>query len=407
MVARTEQSDMTGRSRRDLLRAGVAATAAVAGCSRLESGSGPTDTGTYLDWLPAPGPLDREPYAVHRTDLREFRDHQDAVHMATLRVAEPYYSGAGPILTEALGAPGTVVHALEYTTVLGGFPVDDATTSLLDAGYQQVDSHREFDVLRRGSRSVEKSGGPPLLAVGDGSVVAGRRDGTRTEIEAIVDAHRGDRQRYHDRNERVRTVGLSVGERTMTRLSGERQDDRLPGLVASAVGWDLGDRRTSLDVALQFEDAADAGLVEVGETFGDPWLTEYRDVSVARDGATIEVAGDIATGRFDFTYPGDPGEDGIPNTRFEVDGDRETVTATHAGQQPVPADRLRVVFRAIPTALTDPEPTERQFPDRYETVEEGDSLVVEPDRAGLVVVEWHHAETDDVLPLGSHPFDPA
>lgn len=398
-------------SRRRYLRAVAAGSAAgLAGCSQLPEQplAGDTSTGIYLDWLPAPSTMDTTPYATNLIRPSEALDHSGALHPATKRVAGRRWVPMHPEVRDALGRARTTFEVFEGVAVNLGVPAEDPVGSLTGLGYREDGSRGEFTILAWDRLKSDLEFAPRVLAVGEDAVVRALGDPDRRGLEAVVDAYRGDVPRFHEAAARVKTVGTSVGERTFTTLDAAPDREDPAGVVAVATGWQLDGDVARLRMAVEFEDDADARVADVRGEVGGQWLRECRDVAVGRDGATVVLSGSIAIGRFDFRYPGDPGEDGIPNAEFEVTQDLDEAVATHGGEQPVPAEELEVaVYSGLDTDLVESSrtPTPRQFGDEYDVVEAGDSMGFDPEGDGELRVEWVHPEADARLTLGWTEYD--
>jgi hypothetical protein len=411
---------MDKRSRRNYLRALLTGgVAGLAGCSQVPSGplEGDAGTGTYLDWLPAPDPLSLPDYEVHRFGASDFARHDGALHPATRRLAERRWRPSGTTLLAVLGQPRELFTAFPGTMVFRGLAVDDAVGALRDVGYRSQRTRGDFEIMEWDRLSSDRVHAAELVAVGENAVVAGFRDGAPTEVHAIVDASRGERPRYHERQPSLLEAGMAVGQRTFTSVVTDVENpgaltdvpgQGLAGLDTVAWGWQFDDERARFQAALVFEDEPDARVADVEGTVGGEWLAECRDSSVTREGAVVTVEATIATGRFDFRTAGDPGRDGLPDTAFDVKQDLQEAVLIHAGVDPVPASVLEVVLYT--GVRYDREPVQRvpvdgQFADRYDTVQPGDRLAVEPADDGQLAVEWVHPESGDRVPLGNSWYD--
>jgi hypothetical protein len=395
-------------SRRDYLRAAAGGAAGVtAGCSLPANPlTGDDRTGTYLDWLPDPERLGVDPYAVVFAKPRDAHDHADALHPATRRIVGRRWLPDPPGFRDALGRPREQFGFLQSTSVYREVPADDPAGALEDLGYREAETRGDFVVMEWDRLASDLEDAPEVAAVGADAVVVGA--GSRSFVEATVDAYRGTGQRLHERAPGVKTAARDVGARTFTRLDAAADRETPPGVVAEAGGWELAGDEARFRTALRFEDQADARVADVRSPVGGRWLEECRDVGVERDEATVSVSARTDVATFDFRHAGTPGGDGIPDAAFALERDLADIVATHAGDQPVPVAELEVALytgvrlesRELTRSLTD-----RQFDDEYDVVRQGDSMAFRPETNGRVQVEWVHPEADDRLALAATWFD--
>lgn len=379
---------MSRLTRRALLGRGVGAgSLALAGCSRLEVGPLSGDTGTFLDWLPAPEALGVDHYRPVRLDAATYRSLQDAVHPAVVDLLDRQYFGAFERLHELLGrADEHVLAGGAAARVHGGVDTAGADDALGDAGYDHREEYRGFDLYVHRTAEAADASAEFLgaMGVGDDVVVVATWAVLEPEpperVRAVVDAKRGATTRYHEASTPFEAAATVAGERTITRIYPDSGPEGPGGLEAQAHAWDLGPETTELRLVMQFEDEHDARVADVEEWADENGLADYESVGVSREGPTVTADGTAPTERFDLGLPGDPGADGIPHVEFAFEtGDRE-VTVVHDGGQAVGADALRIEVDGDAAAV--------QFADEHQVVEEGDAVTVPTGFSATVWVFW-------------------
>lgn len=388
-------------SRRGVLRSLASAGLAggLAGCSAVPSLSGSPGTGTYLDWLPAPTVVDAGPYDAVHVDPPGYRQHREAVHPAVRSLVRRRFLRPDSFLGRLLGrSQGTVSlsPAAGGIVVRTGVARSDPTSALENAGYESEGTRGAFEVFGHGRGRDPPRTAPRVVAVSGSDVVHTPADDplpvARSELRAVVDAGRGVLERYHAADEALGDVATAVGQGTFTTLRGRRAGQPFRTVVAAARRWSLGGGGTDVRWMLRFEDAADADAVDFEAGLSGA-LAGYRDRSVKRSGAAVDVRAAVPTGEFDLGYPGAPGDDGIPHARFAIEWKGTTVRVVHAGGQAVAADRLTVSVDGVATGV--------QFLDTYETVTEGDAVTVALQAGRDVAVRWRHPDGGRPVTLAS------
>ncbi|PSQ43194.1 hypothetical protein BRD07_02220, partial [Halobacteriales archaeon QS_9_68_42] len=220
--------------RRFLGVAGAAALASTAGCLRRLQDAATTvefpDPGppTYRRWLPAPGALPGE-------------DRYNASH---LRMAD--LLGDGPVGRagvglrnlfartgrDPLGVDSGDVEAVvkidlaRATTLLGTFDPEAVGAAAERAGYAGTGADGEFEVYERDDQ-------PRAAAVGESAVVQTHSDEDPTAVlGAVLDAGRGEVDRYHEVDDRFARLSRAAGGGTLAWV----HPDGGPGVPESAVG---------------------------------------------------------------------------------------------------------------------------------------------------------------------------
>jgi hypothetical protein len=383
-------------SRRGVLRslAGAGLASGLAGCLDLPSLSESPGTGTYLDWLPAPGVMDAGPYDAAQVDPPGYRQHREAVHPAARLLVRRRFLRPESFMRSLFGRSQGMVSlspAAGGIVVRSGVSRSNPAVALAEAGYESEGTRDGFEVFGRGSGRGPPRTAPHLVAVSGNDVVHTPPDDplpvARSELQAVVDAGQGQVERYHAADEAVEDVGTAVGQGTFAMLRGRRAGQPFGTVVAAVRKWSLGPDRTDVRWMLRFEDAADVGVVDLEAGLAGH-LSGYRNTSVETSGAEVDVRGELPTGEFDLGYPGAPGEDGVPHAQFDIEWEGTTVRVVHAAGQPVAADRLTVTVEETATDV--------QFADEYGTVTEGDAVTVALEAGRDVAVRWAH-------PAGGRP----
>lgn len=393
---------MGGCSRRRLLRAGLGATVAgaTAGCLGLRAEGQGDDTGTFLDWLPAPAVAGASQHRVGALSLADLEANNERLHPATVR-ALPRLRTWWPFrrLGALLGDVDRLV-AAGPAGVQVGAATPGLEEALRDRHYLPREGYEGFDVYRARAAIVGIRGFPELVAVGDDVVVHSLERGRgellpRETVEAVVDAKHGDVERFHEAGEGHERAATALADPTLWTAGAPDFGGPLPALEAYSHGWRVEGSVTRYREVLVFEDEADARVADV-ESHAGRLAPAHRSVSVERSGETATIEADVPTGRFDGPLPGDPGEDGVPDAAVAVErsGD-EAVTVRHDGGQPVEATALEIRL--------DGEPADSQFGDAADVVRSGDTVTLDVGSALTLSVWWVAPEGAFTLQLVEEP----
>lgn len=184
---------MDGRlSRRRLLGAVAAgATASLAGCSDGLGRLGSDGSSDYRKWLPAPETGGGDRYGLLAIDVATAREHETALRNAGMwSEIEAALREDGAILEfergtvdQYFGGPGEV-----YT---GTFESDMLAEQARNGGFERVGDYRGMELFGAGGDEGY------VFAISDDAVVFPGSGGSAA-VERIVDARRGDGQRYED-----------------------------------------------------------------------------------------------------------------------------------------------------------------------------------------------------------------
>lgn len=401
--------DTTNSStRRALLRAGGSALAATsitstAGCfGTLPPLGGRVDFGrvdapdaaepTYRELIPAPSEfagVTDDDFELTPSVVRPQAFHDDVTgptvhaHAGGQDRSEIDYFGIGwRHFHEVIDYFG---HVPDPTyLVRAPFDTDNVVQTLLETGYERSDPIR-------GATALERPDLRRVVGLDGSSLVWATGERARDHVGAVLDAKRGDVDRFHETNEGFDVLATTAGANPATRFS----------QPTFSRGGDLGATQQAESVRVETDAIYHLTHLrfERGET---PTLDElkrtYRYHADHRTAVTVDVAVDdrIATvetrqARRHYLGDNDPADDRPmrwPQVTWGVDHDptEGTVRVTHDGGEPVPASRLQLEIPDKPGF----DGRDTQFADVTDTVTAGDT----------VTVDVSDAEPDQTLLLG-------
>ncbi|WP_225334493.1 hypothetical protein [Halomicrobium urmianum] len=332
-------------TRRALLRAGAAAaatlTTSAAGCTSIPPlGSKPSygrvdvpDAGPpdYRRWLPAQSVVETDDdWLITYAEPGPFDGPvpEEFVARRGFTIAELDYFGIGYERYDRL------VNTNLATVIEAEFAAGEVASTLAETGYEPDGSYRDYDLYARSDVSRR-------AAVRDGAIVWTSAEHHRAaNLEATVDAGRGDVERYHEADDAFAAVTDAVGASRMLFVGGGH-----PGLVTerAEMGAD----------AFRISDAAYQVLIErypEGRTISAERIrrvledqpheltskAETPDVAVDGRHATVEARVPLAPDR-DRDPIRDP-----PQVTWggSFDAEARTVTIRHEAGEAVDADLL-------------------------------------------------------------------
>jgi len=385
---------MARPSRRRVLGvAGAAALASTAGCLRRLQDAATTvefpDPGppTYRRWLPAPGALPGE-------------DRYSASH---LRMAD--LLGDGPVGRAGVGLrnlfartgrdplgvdPGDVeavvkIDLARATTLLGTFDPEAVGAAVERAGYAGAGADGEFEVYERDDR-------PRAVAVGESAVVQTHSNEDPTAVlGAVLDAGRGEVDRYHEVDERFARLSRAAGGATLAWVHPDGGLGAPESAVGSASAQQFDGETAVFRQLYLFEEAADASVSAVRDAAAGAFPPE----------ASTDASVDGRMGRFDAARAaGESVDEPVvlqPVVAWGFDAGDGGVTVTHRAGDEVDATRL---------TLRQPSgPTDAQFADRHETVGPGDAVTVAVDATTRLRVVWSAGDSTATLSVYRGPDD--
>lgn len=299
---------MNEPSRRNFLKMGSSGVAVglatVAGClSRASNWGAQTAEASvpdpsepaYRRWLPEPGsvgPTDHDHYRARYYSLAELREYPErklsTFHRRRVR-DEIGFLGVVDSADELLRLSG--VGAMQAHVVRGQYDTDEVLRTVRENGFSHVENVGEYRVLRRNEPSR-------AVAVADSAVLYAKRDDAVELVEAIVDAARGHRPRYHEVDDTFASLSEAVGESTVTVVETTEPAPksnpeilRFEGSVGHATGRTLADGTEYVRHAIEFTGPADAHVETVRETVSDD--SSFATVDVFADGETVVVEGEL------------------------------------------------------------------------------------------------------------------
>ncbi|MCU4799215.1 hypothetical protein OB920_02355 [Halobacteria archaeon HArc-gm2] len=333
-------------TRRTLLRAGAAAvstglTASAAGCTALPPlGSkpsygrvdvpeaGPPD---YRRWLPAQSVVETDDdWLITYAEPGPFdgpAPEEFVARRAALRVEIDYF-GIGYENYDRLVTTNLA------TVVVAEFAADEVAATLADTAYEPDGTYRDYDLYAR-------SDVPRRLAVRDGVLVWTSAEHHRAaNLEATIDAGRGDVERYHEADDDFAAVTEAVGASRLLYVGGGH-----PGLATeyATMGAD----------AFRIADAGYQILLERypgGQAVSAERirrLLEDQPHELTSEAETPDVGVDGRLARVEARVPLAPNGDRDPVDEppqvtwgASFDPDTRTVTIRHEAGEAVDADLL-------------------------------------------------------------------
>jgi hypothetical protein len=372
--------------RRFLAGAGAAGLLAGPGClRRLQAAATTVDypatpAPDYRRWLPAPGTLpDGETYDAMHLRLADLVGNDDVPGQAAGLRNLFARTGRAPLGVD----PGRIravvkVALVEATTLLGSFDPGSVGAAARKAGYERTGTHRGFELYERADE-------PHALAASGTAIVQARHDEAATVARRVVDAGRGEVDRYHEVDDGFERLSDAVGG-TLSWVHGGEGFDPPAGVVRSATGQALVDGRVFFALVYRFESAEAATAAAIREAAaGNGRLPRMAPLDVTVDGrlGRAEFARDAASVLEE--RPLQP----IVAWAFDREATAGRVTVTHRAGDPVRADRLSL--------RTDDGPTGRQFADDHGTVRPGDAVTVSVETGEDLRVVWEVAQSASTM----------
>ncbi|MFC5369059.1 hypothetical protein [Salinirubrum litoreum] len=340
----------------------------------------PAGDPAYRRWLPAPSAVDTDVDDYHFVAMQSTASRPDApakfVGGRARLKASLDYVGVGFETYDRVvsGTFGTVAEA--------SFDRERVVQTIDSTGYEQTGAYRGYTVFAR-------SDVPRRVAVGDGTVVftsAYHHDSP--DLEALVDAGRGTRPRYHDTNDGFEALSTAAGGNPYLGVNTATHDPTgRPVMMADAIRFD---EETAYQVVqyhyrdpdrVPSADALERALRE----------DDYRFVDGA-DAFDVALAGRLATVETQVPLSGDqsvPPEYQLPQVTWGVDADasNDRVTFRHEAGEAVSANRL---FYDVHRPAAPGRIDKRDLWTGTETVEAGTEAVVDlrddPDATGVSLV---------------------
>lgn len=257
-------------SRREFVVGGavVAATAGVAGCSRLPFVGG----GGYADWTPAQGSEYVQIIATRPAEMADVDDLED--------VDEEYRWDVDPGDVDF-----HLVSLSGWSVTEGDLSVSDVEDAF-DADLESAGEHAGYDRYSDVQANAE-------VAFDDGTVVAGR---SADVVEDVVDAGEGDGDRLVDENDDVGTVRDVIGDGDAVILGAVPEPEEDDDEIAWGIAFDFAEGQSDLVYAVVFRDEDVADEERLRENLEDD--DAISEFSVSRDGRLVEVTANFETSEY-------------------------------------------------------------------------------------------------------------
>ncbi|QLD87201.1 twin-arginine translocation signal domain-containing protein [Natronomonas halophila] len=357
-----------------------------AGClrqtqERLTSVDAP-DAGppTYRRWLPAPEALpgDDDEYGVHYLRMSDVRGDETTVQAGVSLRNLHARTGRDPVGIDA-GAIEEVVKVglVRATVLIGAFDTESVAEGAVEAGYEPTTTDGEFTIY-------ERSNPDRAIAVAEETVVHSHdREDPRAALGAVLDARRGEADRYHEVDSTIENLTAAAGAPTFVWLLTGGGPESIDGVTdtVSAMQFD-GDRAVyAIYYLFESEDAVSTDAVREQATQGA--LPRTAPLDIEADGRTVTV--EYARSLADLA---DEGYALRPLIAWDFSYDAETgdLTITHRAGDEADAEALTVEAGAPDVSL------EAQFADEHDVVGPGDSITISVEPGTNVRIRWQRGD---------------
>lgn len=313
---------MPDPTRRRLLKStAVGVTLGAAGCMEQVSdlagtdssdeaegnGTEPTsdsDTGAdYAAWLPSPEAYDSNHYVFDLRRPSAILDNESHLeeNASMLQDVSDFKDPFSPTEMDLLLSAGTL-DTFEITVIVGGYDTGEVETAAKN-GSLGFELSAAGDL--HGFTIYEADGGGDALAVSEDAVVTSER---RQMLEPAIEAWAGERERYVDTSDHLRTVIDTLGDGTSLKAQTyepdqHQRDDYVPGAVASGSVLQVNGSTTAYTGTLVFEDGKAAGAEVQTDFSGREYFESLREIDVTTDGRVAVVTGTADTASLGRTYP--------------------------------------------------------------------------------------------------------
>lgn len=348
----------SGRSRRDLLRAGAGllsagAASSVAGCTealpplggrvqygRVDVPPAAGDPAAYRQWLAAPSAFESTPTGYDTVYATPGRMGPSPGR--PFRFPETLAAGLLDYVGIDYGAFERVILSTGPASVVEVRPDRAAVADVLaGSGYEPAGSYRGYDLFERGDV-------PRAVAVGDRAIVFANGEAPTDDVAVPIDAREGRVERYHAADPRHARVTGAAGSDPMTWV--------IPDPAGPARNWN-GMLPAAQTLSYRFDDDAvyfvehwlypeglevtEREIRGVLEEQDRPREAVEVDLDLEGQLATVEMRGDPYR-----LFEGSDPDVEIPQTTWGLDHDPSagTVTVRHEAGDAIPADRLSLEY---------------------------------------------------------------
>ena len=290
--------------RRSVLRTGGTLlagglTVGLGGCLQSDGTGTPTDDGgdatddlpAYTDWLPAPDALNGRRYQFTVIDVAAARDHAadiEGTRFDGLTSSGVQYPGIEPdAFTRAVGVG-------QVQVLTGDFGPDMFAGLLDDRALTEAGTAGEYTLYDGGA-------GAAALTT-DVAVVT--RNGSLADVRAVLDAGRGETDRFTAVDDDCRRLVAALGDATLAFGRPHPGPSGIDGVVAYGGAFTVAGERTTLDAPLVFE-TREAVAVETVETAlaDEDYFDPASSTSITPRGRSVVVTATLPTDAVQYLSP--------------------------------------------------------------------------------------------------------
>lgn len=384
---------MTESRRRDFLSgvglAGVVGMPSLTGCLDLSLGG--FLGADSLSWVPAPETLS----AIERFDVTTMTPR-------ALEAAEPLSGNARAklrsnvtrtmdLLSLSFADLSGLYRIGPFAAVLEGtFQPDRIDETLTDAGFQSAGNDEVYALYSAPSRHTS-------LAVSPAAVVVGPADGDAAVVQAVVEAARGERNRYRSSESTVEELSEVLGTGDLVIASMGSKGLPIDDARAGGLSWRFDQQTATVTLAFVYPVDGTVPTDALERVARDDSLHAFEEIDVGKRGRSGIITATVPSVSADALTPFDAMAKalfGIPSATFDVTygATRRTTTIIHAGGQAAPRNQLFLRgsgFRTDP-ALDQDEPGRwaGESTGSLEAVAPGDEVTVAIERDASIQLRY-------------------
>ena len=297
--------------RRTLLRTGLAGSiAALAGCSNPLAGG--SDGATFADWLYEPGTVaDTDHYLSLRYEPAGIADRAGEFDGDVYDALRAFGSDARETVGFRFAGTDAQLVFGKNSILTADFEASEVDSTLKDDEFVAGGSYGDFDQYLGPDENTAVGVGSEAVVVARSSGIFGGGVQAANILQAIIDAHNGDRERYTDASPAFETLTDALGDGALQSArthpetdETDTEDGEFAGEVARGIDSRLTDEGIETTFALVFteESAVDTVAVEdwVAANRNDGTFANFESVEVSTDGRTALVVGTEPTAEYDF-----------------------------------------------------------------------------------------------------------